>query len=248
MEKCEICNNKGYNNSLSNMVLCHKHVLQYRRHGRFIENTRFEQNSYKISECGKYAIIDLRDLKSNIVDKTIIDIEDLEKIIKYRIHRKISNTKDGTKLCYAIAKINNKNIRLHNLICNDFNYDHINNDGLDNRKENLRKINTSQNGMNKRIQSNNYSGVVGVVKNYKSNTWTPQIKKDKKMIRLGVEKLFDKAVEKRLVAESELFKEYSNNYNTKTKTLQLTYLSHDDNKKTYIECDMNGNIINFYKL
>lgn len=40
--------------------------------------------------------------------------------------------------------------------------DHINHDGLDNRKENLRIVTNSQNGMNRRLTSANTSGYKGV--------------------------------------------------------------------------------------
>lgn len=47
--------------------------------------------------------------------------------------------------------------------------------------------------------------------------------------------------------ELEYFKEFSPNYNPHTNTLQITYLSHDDNKQTYIEMNMKGNILKFKK-
>jgi hypothetical protein len=40
--------------------------------------------------------------------------------------------------------------------------DHINGKTFDNRKNNLRVVNKSQNAMNKGLQNNNTSGVTGV--------------------------------------------------------------------------------------
>ena len=68
------------------------------------------------------------------------------------------------------------------------------------------------------------------------------------MIRLGTRYSFDEAVKIRLIEESKLFKEHSNNFNHESQTLQLTYYSHDDSKQTFIESDLQGNIIKFEKL
>jgi hypothetical protein len=224
--------------------------MQMKRRGVILNNTRFDKNDYYISECGKYANIILYNNKSEPADETIVDIEDLDKCLSYRIHRKISNRDDGVELKYSIAKVDGKNIRLHHLIMGDRNYDHINNNGLDNRKENLRPITVSKNGMNKRKQSNNSTGVVGVIsiKHNNQSPWMPQIKLNGKMKRLGTEYSFDEAVKKRLVNEAVYFKEYSNNYNPQTNTLQLTYLSHDDQLTTYLEVSLDGKIIQFKKL
>lgn len=247
--KCECCDSLGHRNKLSGMVLCPKHALQYKRHGKVLENTRFETNDYIISECGKYAIINLRDRKSNKVGETIIDIDDLELALQNRLHMKASHKNKENPLHYAIHKSENKNIRLHNLIMGAKNVDHINNDGLDNRKENLRIVTNSQNGMNQRLQARSLSGVTGVTWGKSNKTWHANIKKDGKMIRLSCKQsTFDNAVQIRLQGEAKYFKEYSPNYNHDTKTIQLTYLSHDDNKQTYIEVDMDCNIIKFKKL
>lgn len=247
--KCEYCDSKGYRNKLSGKILCEKHAFQYKRHGKILENTRFETNDYVISECGNYAIINLRDRKSNKIGETIIDIEDLELALKNRIHLKTSHKNNGSPLYYAIQKSGNKNIRLHNLIMGAKNVDHIDNDGLNNRKSNLRIVTKSQNGMNQRLQARSKSGVIGVNWGKSNHTWHANIKKDDKTIRLSCgQSTFDNAVKIRLQGEAEYFKEYSTNYNRDTNTIQLTYLSHDDNKQTYIEVDMDGNILKFEKL
>lgn len=64
--------------------------------------------------------------------------------------------------------------------------DHINGDGLDNRKSNLRICNASQNVANKGKIKSNTSGYKGVfyVKGRRKN-WVSQIGKDMKLIRIG---------------------------------------------------------------
>lgn len=250
-KKCEVCGDTGYNNKLSGMVLCLKHAIQYKRHGKFIKNTRFEKNDYTISDCGTYATISLYNRNGNKVGETLVDIEDLEKSIEYKLHLKKADRQNENneelKLNYAIAKINGKNMRLHQIITGKKNIDHTNNNGLDNRKDNLRECTVSNNGMNKRKQSNNKSGVTGIYYNNQNSNWVSQIKINNKRISLGSEFSFDNAVINRLVAEFNLFGKYSNNYNKETKTIQLEYFSHDDNSKTYIEIGDGGQIVKFDK-
>ena len=61
--------------------------------------------------------------------------------------------------------------------------DHKNGNGLDNRLINLRSVDCSYNGRNKKLQSNNKSGMSGVSQ-YKGK-WVANIKVRQKIIRLG---------------------------------------------------------------
>lgn len=94
----------------------------------------------------------------NIV-KVLIDKNDLNKILPY----KISIAKDNhAKTFYAKTKIGS----LHRIIMNvyeskDF-IDHINRNGLDNRKSNLRIVNCSINNRNANLRKDNISGIKGV--------------------------------------------------------------------------------------
>jgi hypothetical protein len=70
--------------------------------------------------------------------------------------------------------------------------DHKNRQTLDNRDENLRISNRSQNACNRGIQSNNTSGFKGVTWHKTARKWAAQINLDGKHIYLG---LFDVAEE-----------------------------------------------------
>ena len=64
--------------------------------------------------------------------------------------------------------------------------DHINGNGLDNRRANLRLVTKSQNMMNRGKQINNKSGYMGVCWHKQHGRWRAYIKVNKKQISLGL--------------------------------------------------------------
>lgn len=75
-----------------------------------------------------------------------------------------------------------KKIRMHRIIIdapNDMEVDHLNGDGLDNQRNNLRLATRSENGRNMRPQ-NAKSGYKGVYKNPIGKTWIAQAHKGNK--------------------------------------------------------------------
>lgn len=79
--------------------------------------------------------------------------------------------------------------------------------------------------------------------------YCPFIKIGRNITYLEREDTYDKAVENRIISEALNFEVMAqlSNYNPTTNTIQLTYLSHDDNKTTHIEVDLEGNILKFEK-
>lgn len=63
--------------------------------------------------------------------------------------------------------------------------DHVNGDGLDNRRSNLRLATHGQNMANSKMRSNNTSGFKGVSLDRQSGKWRAQIQHNKKRILLG---------------------------------------------------------------
>jgi hypothetical protein len=61
--------------------------------------------------------------------------------------------------------------RLHNFLLNVRGVDHINGDGLDNRRENLRRATAAENGQNRRPNRSNTSGIRGVSFVKKTGRW-----------------------------------------------------------------------------
>lgn len=88
----------------------------------------------------------------------LIDLDDYD-ILFYNLFRYQSN-RNSTGYVYT-----GKNEKLHRLIMNppkNKYIDHINGDGLDNRKSNLRVVSRAENGRNRKLNLNNKSGIKGV--------------------------------------------------------------------------------------
>lgn len=85
--------------------------------------------------------------------------------------------------------------------------DHVNRIRNDNRLENLRVVNKCVNQQNRSLQTNNTSGVTGVVYSKKYDCWRARIKANNKYYHLGSFKSFDEAVAARMKAKAELHKE-----------------------------------------
>jgi len=66
----------------------------------------------------------------------------------------------------------------------EFDIDHINKNGLDNRRCNLRIVTISQNRLH-RTQKVGKSGFIGVKKNAHGNKWTARIKRNGKDLSFG---------------------------------------------------------------
>jgi hypothetical protein len=100
--------------------------------------------------------------------------------------------KHNVTACYAVRHVQvhgrTKRIYMHRLIMNTPAHlvcDHMNHDGLDNRKRNCRNCNYAQNNANRRKRSAATSQYLGVSWDARRNKWTAHIKKNKKAQYLG---------------------------------------------------------------
>lgn len=73
---------------------------------------------------------------------------------------------------------------MHKLITGWPMTDHINHDGLDNRRENLRRTNKSLNAANQRLRTDGASLYKGVYLR-KDNLWIARVQRDGKRVYLG---------------------------------------------------------------
>ena len=114
----------------------------------------------------------------------IVDPERYEELAKYKWFAKRC---DGR--FYAVRSAKNKNVKMHHVIIGTEEgkvIDHINSNGLDNRKANVRFATAQQNGWNKRKQRGNYSSKYkGVHWEKKRKEWRARIKCSGRSIHLG---------------------------------------------------------------
>jgi len=116
----------------------------------------------------------------------LVDAEDFERVSKYKW---FYHFKKGQKTGYAWADRNGKTFLMHRIIMGLTNpkilSDHINRNGLDNRKQNLRACSTSDNSKNCSIYSNNSSGFKGVNRSSSKKQWVARIRSKGKSTFIG---------------------------------------------------------------
>lgn len=197
----KLCCVEGCNGKHHAKGYCSKHYKQIIRYGCIKERTLKDSN--EIIEYEDYAEIVLYDINNEECARAIIDLEDVKKVKGYK-----------WAYSYGYARNAKKRVLLHRLIINcpdDMVVDHINRNPLDNRKENLRICTQQQNSMNRSVQSNNTSGVVGVTWDKSRNKWMAQIKINQKHKTLGHYENIEDAIEARKQAEILYFGDYRNN-------------------------------------
>jgi hypothetical protein len=119
----------------------------------------------------------------------IIDDEDYDRISKLTWH---INKRNETKSCFYFQSrlpVTRKYIVLHRFILkvtdSDMIVDHINGDGCDNRKSNLRLCTQNDNTKNCRTYYRNTSGYKGVSFDKCAHKYRAQIQVNKKKITIG---------------------------------------------------------------
>lgn len=137
-------------------------------------------------------------------EEILVDSDDVDRLIKAcRWY-----VADG----YAFGHIGERPMPMHRFITNankPLVVDHRNHNKLDNRKSNLRVCTSSQNSMNRMMQSNNTSGVIGVHYDKHRKKWKAEIKINRKNRYIGRYNTIEEAVNARKAAEEVLFGEFA---------------------------------------
>ena len=119
---------------------------------------------------------------------TLIDSEEYEKVSQYKWYLNSTGYAVRNEYTKVNGKWKLKIILMHRVLLSAPKgkvVDHINNDSLDNRKNNLQICSQLENLRKKRMQKNNTSGYRGVSWYKNLQKWSAEIWVDRKRINLG---------------------------------------------------------------
>jgi len=139
-----------------------------------------------IAVVGNVAIVPLTRGKHALIDSKDVALVDGR---NWHVQRR------SDLLWYAVFRSGRHTLYMHRLIMqppNSLETDHINHDGLDNRRINLRACTQSQNQANGRRMMTRSSQFRGVCLDKRRSEWQARIKKDGKTVYLG---RFDSEIE-----------------------------------------------------
>lgn len=203
-KECQVCGSKTklIQSRKFHGTFCRKHFNQLNKYGEIKSETIFDRNVYIVK--GEITEIILKNSKFEEVGRTIVDTEDLNRIIEHKWRL-------GT---WGYAETRSENsILLQRFILNIYDanliVDHINRNRLDNRKNNLRLVDKSENAINSDIRINNTSGITGVSWNKRINSWRTYINYNGNRLELGHYKKYEDAVRSRLIAEKQYYGDYA---------------------------------------
>lgn len=146
------------------------------------------RNEYRVKGDVTEIYIDRKNGERHTV---LIDTEDLEKVSQFSCWT----------YCNGYARNFKENVRMHRVIMDVTDprlvVDHINSNGLDNRKSNLRVCTNAENLQNANgcYRSNKSSGIRGVYKSRSTGSWIVKVKLNGKLLNICYEKNFHTAKE-----------------------------------------------------
>lgn len=243
--KCEVdgCDNPTKSKTKCGHFFCDVHYRMYHTYGDPLHENYYDTRNGVVYKDEEIAILETYNQDGTVSGEFVIDNFNLEKVLKYKWRMD----------AYGYITRNNRglgyNFSLHRYLT-DFKYeivDHADKNPKNNKMINLREVTPQENSYNSSIGKNNSSGVIGVHWDKHRNKWKSTIKVNYKN-KSKRHDSFDDAIIWRIEKESEYAREFSPNFNPITNTIQLTYLSHDDNEQTFIEVDLDGVLLQFKKL
>jgi hypothetical protein len=145
-------------------------------------------------------------------DWAIIDVDDLGQIANYNWHAvDMGHTKYVRRNRTKNDPPRPLSIRLHRQLMsapNGMDVDHVNMNGLDNRKSNLRVCTRSQNLCNRKVQARTKSKLKGVVWHKRAQKWMASLKYEGKHYYLGLFRLKEDAHLAYLQKSKEIHKDF----------------------------------------
>jgi hypothetical protein len=105
---------------------------------------------------------------------TVIDADDIGIVSGWRWHNAVFQNGDR----YAYASIHGKTTSMHRWLLSNptMQVDHINGDGFDNRRSNLRLVTPQQNAWNRRLSVRNLSSKFKGVSSAKNGRWNVRVR------------------------------------------------------------------------
>ena len=204
---CE-CSVENCHNKVVAKGLCSKHYTQLRRYGKIFKYSKSDKTNH-IEILEDHAEIFLIDKNNEVCAKALIDLDDVDKVKNIKWHRSelqrstyycLSNDSEWKRIHRLIMGVTDKNTIV----------DHINHNGLDNRKSNLRVCTSGKNICNCLTPKNNKSGHKGVYWSKEREKWCAQISVNNKTKSLGRYDTIEEAIEAREKAAKEYYGEFAN--------------------------------------
>lgn len=166
-------------------------------------NSHKKYNKYDLS--GEYGV----GWTINTNNEFYFDLEDYDKIKDYCWSERVYSRNGYHSLETRDWKDNGKTLRMHYLLGLKY-CDHIDRNPLNNQKHNLRNATIRENNINRSIQKNNTSGVIGVYWDKAREKWVANIAIGKNKSKyLGAFIKFEDAVLARLIAEKDNYGEFA---------------------------------------
>lgn len=180
---------------------CQTHYSCWRRHSQHIIDATFPpQNDFEFLSDGTVKIFLTQG------EHTIIDIEDFETVIPFRWHAGKYNCTTYAMRCIGRHKNEGMHVLL-NATPSGLDTDHIDRDGRNNRRNNLRTATRAQNCQN-RMRVKSLSGVTGVFQ-VGARRWQATIYANGQQIYLGSYPSKEQATQARLAGEKTYFGEFA---------------------------------------
>jgi hypothetical protein len=207
---------KGITMISENKYRLHVYRNSTQKHIGYFQSVE-KADKIRLKKLNEYKELDLKNhhkkpVKRNKDGQSVIELFDKNKTIETIVDEDIYY--ELTKYTWRLSNnyvVNDTCGRLHRHILNytggDL-VDHINNNPLDNRKNNLRIVTHQQNNMNKSSKKNSSSKYIGVRFHKKSNKWEANIYFNNKLKYLGIFKTEIEAAKARDLATKEYFGEY----------------------------------------